>query len=652
VHPDVVCISTTTVWREYDVSELAAALAIAERSFPALFEPGYSETFVEAMVREFLEAGTHDPFRLIVPIAAPTPAVVVALSRLASGPLGTQSTLAVSLALEPEGRLRSFGPEGVATQHIVLAGAPAEARIASGAPYDAVIAPGQSGYAWRLSGLPLGYANVHTCGPTPAAVAETVVRAVRFHREHPPRLGAARVQTGSDVVARAWSGHIDELMRVVVARDGHSVEEIAQELDLGSSVVDRGLIADIFVARWLAWARRAGLLPEGAHWQRQALGYVLTGFGIAFRQPSMDDAAGETWEERAGLLTGCMVVLAASDEECSDRTYADESETERSARIGASIRYLVGAIRGKVNRAPPDVRGAAGLAAIAKVWTELFARCEAVGHPAVVASFRAGAEELYRANLSELSPDNVDALVRRLDHPGSRAEATIAIDLRYVAWAPPPVARRIRELVATDGNLDPEGLEETRRELRLLCYLGPVAPSIGAGLVFRALGAAEPARAITDEMTERIERVTRLIDYRFRILNDLAFLDDAIRGDRDRKENAWTVLVPKRLGGKTREIAVARALGTCQRVAVWLEEEIRPLVAELDPMWPSLANWIRRGVFIGRRVYEVGHYEQLERDVVLRILDEAEQATSRRAMVAEVAVTGRDAGARSLAAVT
>lgn len=112
--------------------------------------------------------------------------------------------------------------------------------------------------------------------------------------------------------------------------------------------------------------------------------------------------------------------------------------------------------------------------------------------------------------------------------------------------------------------------EASWRELRLLCRLSRVAPSIGAGCALLAMAATEPARAIPAGGAAAFLRVTSLMDYYFRLANDLAF-SDATRGDRDGKPNTFTCLLPAGLTGKAREQASAVALGTCRATAAWLE---------------------------------------------------------------------------------
>jgi hypothetical protein len=116
--------------------------------------------------------------------------------------------------------------------------------------------------------------------------------------------------------------------------------------------------------------------------------------------------------------------------------------------------------------------------------------------------------------------------------------------------------------------------------------------------------------------------VATLLDYRFRVANDLANLHAASNGDRDPKENAWTILVPKHLEGSRRELAAARAIATVRRVADRIGGCLERELERLSGLWPSVARWIRRGILVGRRVYEIGHYSSLPASSMRRIADE------------------------------
>ncbi|WP_044966231.1 hypothetical protein [Sorangium cellulosum] len=623
-HPGLACVSTMKLWRNFDARDLDEAIARVEHDLPTAFSPGYSADFITSFLREMLDTDVPSPLRVVVPVAASGPALAGALEDLEVGPLGRQTRLAVSLALEPSRPRRRFGARRGATQHVLLVGPACRSRIDAEAPFTAIIAPSQPDPIVRFVDRPLGYANAHVAAPTPTGVVEGLRRAVRFDASHPPRFGAARAAPAypDDPARRAWTAHIDALQSLLRARPHDSVEKAALELDGGVNGADPGLIADLFVARELDGAMAAGLLSRDAHWARQAVGYALTAFGITFRQPSASDVRGEQWERVARPLARIMLVLASSDEEMSDRVFSERDEEQR-ARLQGAMRYILEAIRGAPERPAPDVRGAASVAAIARAWREFFTCYGAAAHPTVIASVREAAEALYAANLNELSPEVVDEpLLRRFERHRSRRTAA-AIELRYAAAAPAPVARRIRGLLAA-AERDPASGDELR-ELRLLCYLGPIAPGIGAGLALRSMAATEQAHAITDEAAAALARVTQLIDYYFRIANDLAFLDDAISGDRDRKRNAWTVLVPGHLLGRLRERAVVDALGTCRRVAAWIHDELQRELVDLEGRSPHHANWLRRAVAIGKEVYEASHYERLCRDAMLAILGRIEQ---------------------------
>jgi hypothetical protein len=235
------------------------------------------------------------------------------------------------------------------------------------------------------------------------------------------------------------------------------------------------------------------------------------------------------------------------------------------------------------------------------------------------------AQALYRANIEELSRADplFTSLVRR---PSARADG--AVERFCATSAPEPVGRRVLELLPVVLAPGQEN-HESWRELRLLLRLSRVAPSIGAGCALLAMAATEPAHAIPAGGAAAFLRVTPLIDYYFRLANDLSFAD-ATRGDRDSKSNTFTCLIPAGLVGKAREQACVEALRTCRATAARLDEHIGSAVGELSRLWPPGARWLQRGIQVGRRAYEIGHYERLAPDAMAGIVAELEPPAASR----------------------
>jgi hypothetical protein len=665
-HPSAACVATTKLWCEFEPRDLDGAIAAAAERPPPASAPGYDASFVAGLVVELLREDVGSPVRLVLPVAAPRSELLAALERLQRGPLGEQRRLAVEVAPGGAGRPRRFGAEGPARQSILLLSPGRRGAVESEGPYTALLAPGQSSSVWTLADMPLGYATGHGCAPTPRGIVEGLRRALRFHVEHPPLRGAERAppetppqplpkeglgteesreqrgaplpkeglgteesseQRGAgdpwrappqppDPVA-AWPPRLEELARLAAAHPHASAEEIARAVAGRGAGEAPQLVADVFVARELDSAVARGIVPEDAHWKRAALNYGYTGFAIPFRVREPSNPTGTDWEPLARHVTRFMLAVAACDEEITDRVLPGETVADRRARLVACGGYLSKALLGASAGDPPAVHGASVLAAIAADLGGIRARFAETSAPLVLDGFCRAVVDLLRANVNELSPRVVaNPLVR----PAIPARARVEIDRRYAGRAPDCVAAWIRALLAgEEGDVD-----EARRVLRLLCYLVDVAPGIGAGATFRAAALWAPAAAVTDAMARALDRTATLADYRFRLANDLSDLAGAAGRDRDAKENAWTILIPRRSSGKSREVALVRAAIACEEVASRLDRELHAALAALDALWPSMATMVRRGILVGRRFYAMGHYAELSRSDVGAILDELE----------------------------
>jgi hypothetical protein len=629
-HPSAACVATRKLWCEFEPHDLDEAITVMERRPPAAFAPGYDESFVAGFIVELLRARIRAPLRIVLPVAAPEPSLLAALEQLARGPLGEQTRLAVDYASSQKRRPLRFGPKGETCQSILLL-SPGRRGMESEGSYTALLAPGQPSSVWKLPDMPLGYASGHGCAPTPRGLVEGLRAALRFHHEHPPLRGRDRVQPApaNEAALAAWPPHIQDLMCIVGDAPCSPAEDIARALAGREAGADCQLAADVFAARELTSAISRGILSTDAHWKRAALNYCYTGFAIPFRIPEPSNPTGANWEPLARHVTRFMLAVAASDEEITDRVFAGETEEDRRSRLAVSERFLRGVLRGDAADAPPPVHSAARLTAVARHLEEMRAHFKNTSSPLVFDGFCRAMVGLLKANLSETSPTVTDnPFVGRLGSPRTRARARVAIELRYAARAPGCIGDRIHALLVAGH--DHDHLDDATREVRLLCYLIDVAPGIGAGATFRAAALWTPSEAVTPAMAIALDRVATLVDYRFRLANDLSDLHGSAHGDRDVKENAWTILIPKRSRRRERELALVRAVIACEEAASWLDGALGGALRELDELWPSMAAMVRRGIHVGRRVYSMGHYAEVSRLDIGAILDELELAAVTR----------------------
>jgi hypothetical protein len=444
-----------------------------------------------------------------------------------------------------------------------------------GAGCRSVIAPGQDPPFFLLPDwLCAGHADVIACDPTPRGIAIGVREAVRFAAAHPALQGAEREAAG------------------VPLRDAGA--------DPGAGP------ADVFAARMMAWAESAGLLPGGAPAGRAFFNYALTAF-------FMHQGGGPRWEDGAELSARYMMLVAAGDEGVFDRAAAGEDRAARVARLEAAAGFLRDALgaEGVVEAtALPDARL---LAAIAGGFREIAARRRPTCHPAAFAAWRAGLLRLWAASVAEHRPDAGGERLARMFREGGAAAADAASAIvERCATSPACVRARVRAILAQARGGRRLG-EAEEAELRVLGYLAAAGDAMGSGLLFRTAAIACPASGVTDAMLAALDDTAALLDHGFRLANDLSGFLSSPGGDRDDKINTCSMLVPPDALGVARGEAVLRAAGTTRRLAAWIEEETARALARLGEVWPAMATLIRRGVFVGKSVYERGHYTTLGR---------------------------------------
>jgi hypothetical protein len=580
--------ATATLWPDVEPREVDEVIDLCARRAAPRFAGGHGVAAIVDLIDALSKADIGPPVRVTITTSAPPPAVAAALERLYAGPLRGCATIAVEHAWDAASAPERYG-SWKGAQHAL--------RIVGGSPKGgplrvddllSVLAPGQQPRAFTLPDwLPLGHANVHACETTAQAMVEGIRAAQRFSADHPPLFGRDRA------VARAAA---PRALEAAHPRTGAS---------------DRDEIADRFAAKTLDWAASAGILLPGAAWRRAALNYALTAFFIHFRIPTEWDEAGDLWEERADLAAKYMLLVAAGDEGIFDQVLSGETPEQRWARLEVSSRFLQDALRSEGSRASlPRIHGTSLLAAIADQWQKLFEHHRGSCLPAAAASFRAGLESLYAGSLAEHRPGIGSSRLT-----GQRED-------RFAA-APACIAERARALA---GDAARDGLSAAAKELRALLYLAEAGGAIGAGLLFRVAALAAPASSVTSRSIVILDATATLLDYHVRLSNDMSGFLESPRGDRDPKENTCTILVPGSASGVARAAAVVQALATCRRLAAWLNGEVGGHLASVAAAWPSMGVVLQRGVFVGRRVYEVGHYTTVSRAEMSAIFAEADQA--------------------------
>lgn len=601
----------TTLWPDVEPHEVDEVIETCKRRAGPRFADGHALSQIVDLVRGLAHADIDAQLHVTILCAASRADVAAALDTLFAGPLRGCSTIAVEHPGDERGApARRGAAEGA--RHLVRVlcspyrGPTIEGELAS------VLAPGQSQSCFTLPDwLPRGSANVHACADTMEGVLLGIHEALRFADTHPPLLGGDRV---------------------VLPPVAHAISSAQGR----SRASERDEIGSRFAGKALRWAASAGLLLPDPAWRQAAENYALTAFFIHFRVPTEWDRTGASWEERAELTARYMILVAAGDEGIFDRIVDGETEEQRWARLEASCGFLREGLRESARAHPPRVAGAELLVAIASGWRELMRPYRRSCLPAAAESFRAGLDGLYAASVAEHRPSMSTRL--RTKNRDVRASPE-AID-RRVAAIPPLIATRARSLFANALKGDSADLDE----LSVLLHLGEVASAIGAGLLFRTAALSAPAAFVTNESIHVLEEAAALLDYHVRLTNDLSGFLESPEGDRDPKENACTLLVPHTASGSARIAAVIRALATCRSIVDWLGRGVFAAIDRVEATWPSMGALMRRGEFVGRRVYEAGHYTTTSRGRMRAIFDAWERARDTRGSAPKSAV--REGGSR------
>lgn len=599
-HPGVAMVGVTDLGPQMTLDRLETEITELRTCHPALMDTGYSLAFAEDLLAVLMREALNEPFVVVLPVQGSP----------------------IELAELAEARASMFDRHGITIEHVSASDATglrtrthARARVLIASPTtfhamathqeaDAWLVPSRAGArACRLPHASLGDANVHLCGSTPEGVASGLCRAIHFQQAHPQLHGRERTVQHEARAAerRREAEHMKAVLRAIIQAPRDSVEVVANRWT-GSPAEECHLHWDLAAVRELQLAQVRGLLPPNAKWYKAAVGYAYTAVVTAYRASSDVDPPGEAWESLVGFLSPILMSVACTDEDIFER-WEGESEEAQWERCCASEKYLTRRVLDDRYLPVPDIAGWERLLTVASYWETLRADRAPSAHPKVLHGFFQAVADLYAANVREL-----DAKTRRRE-VGQVLRGLARHSTLIGGSLPTWIHTRMSSLSLVGPG--ESGWSQARLELAMWIDLCATRASIAAGIVCRALAMMVPASLMTEEAINQHDRVAAMMDFRFRLANDLASLTDSIEGDRDQKDNAWTILVPLGADGRQREEAIARAVATCQDVLERLDVELDREIAMLAESAPRLACLVSRSVDFGRQAYSGKHYGNL-----------------------------------------
>ncbi len=624
-HPGVVCLATTALYPDFGPERFDDALATARRAFMPALGAGYESAFVARLIPEIEAADLARPVRLVIPVAAPPQEITRMLERMQAEGLADRAAVGVEYSVSPSEEARRYGPPWATRREILLVAPAARAAEERAARPTVFLATGQRGPAFVLPAAPsIRHANVFAAPASPAGVVQALRASLRFAEAHPALLGSERVASvapSGPEEARFPAESVERLLR----SGAPSTSPLGEPGLLPSAGDPRAAMAAAVVTRMLQRAGASGLRPSRRELLPAFVNYQMTAVIMCYRIAREDDPRGERWIEVGMHAASVMSSVALSDEEVFDRPTPELSVAERRQWLESVARYLGTVVHGGVVAEAPPGPARAEVEAIALLWRETRERYGSRAHPTVLAGWCRAMAGLYTSNVDEIDPDVArDPLLVHLRMVGQpRRAAAASIEARHASAAPAPVAARMRRLLEALVS-EPQRVKAVVAELTLWVFLGHTAPSIAAGVLFRHVALLWPSALVTEPMAQALDRVATLIDYRFRLANDLSDLRGAAGLDRDDKPNAWTVLVAENAAGVEAASATIEAIALCREAEALIQRELERELAELDRVWPTLARFVHRGIRVGALVYRSGHFATASWSFMLEVFREIE----------------------------
>lgn len=597
-HGGAVVAGTSTLFPDLHVEELERLWTSAQQCAPCRHAPGITPLLAGQLIAALAEEDTAVPMLVTVPVDA--------------GP-SQVATLAHSCSGRSLSELRPSAPWMVAAGPHQIVLVPVGAGWGDTQSFDAVIAPGQQTSAIQFPAkFHVGQAAVHSAGTSAVEIRDALLSAARFRQKFPRLLGAERSMSDASWLG-GWPARILENLQLLAEDPDTDLTELASRRCEGWLGPERraSLEVELASARFLHCVlndeERCALVPPDEARRRAVVNYVYTAFLATYLMPSASAPDGSEWEKRGALFALAMLAVAAADEQIFDLWLAEDDAQTHFMRIQRAEQTLRHQLTGVSSSDSDDP----AIAAIVATWLHIFHLGASAGHNQLLDDLRCAVLATNRANVQDWLPsprlilDEAEQRVGSVHREGSQ-------DL------PTSVMERLRELEELARHGNPSALSE----LHVLLWLLEQACTVAAGVTFRALALDEPAHEVNDVMRRGLAKVAIIADCCFRLANDLSGYAGTPGGDRDGKENAWTILVPPALAPDKHEDAVIAAVGICRQLLVWLEDAYQQALAELAESWPTMATVVARASYVGREVYGRSHFASLNVNDILHLLHE------------------------------
>lgn len=625
VHSGILNFASETLWPYVGLQEIDEVVDTVRHNVSRFFRMGYDLPETVKLVAMFDAADSSlqtGPAELSIPYACPTPQLVHALERHFS-----EKPPAVSIQIHGMDKPYKLGPD-VGTSYAIhlIHGS----HVDSHKTYDSILAPGQRQNYIRLPDRPpISYANVFQCDATRESIVEAIQRILQFSQHHDALKGAERTPSPRD---------LPEFMPYYQSADllyqhpESSLEELADDLleNVNSEEKEYSLqhynkVADLFAGSIVQWSEKAGIPWPSAPAFRAFINYVFTSFFFAYypNHPDWEDSLRQDWQKRAELLSKYMVLTYAMDDFIFD--IPPEDDTEKDQFLAKSSDLLRRAIR-QEDISSDELEGHPEvLIILLREFRNLARALEQDADPHAFKRWEEGMTDIVECMHGEwLQEVTQNCFPSHLRNDG---EAQEAFRSRYLhEKIPVPVRSKIEDAYQRYQQSDGDDVTKVEADLRLYMYLVDIEKSIGSGNIYKTMACiGSRHETLTEEMLEDLDLLCALINYYFRIANDLAEFSRAA-DDRDDNVSSLHIIADKYRGQTNAEMQCFQDI---YGVMTSLRSDLYTEIERFQKQYAGSVVFTALGIAlqrarIGELFYKGTHYRETRRSQVQEFFTELE----------------------------
>lgn len=614
VHPGIMNCGSVTLWPDVETEETDSAIKNFRKKYQKHFQTGYSLEQITSLVEAIHQKpGVHTPDTVTIPYRA--------------HPSQMKAILKTSFQIElydTDGKIKTgLGQEKKESTVIKLVhgGHLFEYRTQNPSEetqtYTAFIAPGQNIGGLTLPSEPeLGYANVHACPNDPREIAKSIKEAVEFTLNVTQPKGAERTAKLEELpefsryykLKQILNGHaqkpLEEVAKIITGQEGKTL----------SGIEHYNFMADLFVAKMIAWCEEAGIQWPSARAFRAAVNYAFTSFFFAYfpNHPDWKNGLEKGWEKKAELLARYMILTYAMDDFIYDLPLP---ESERAKHINDSTAALVQSIKNPESPVQPQKNKT--LEMLCDEFKKLANELRELASAETFANWQKSMTDIMECMRNEWQ-DSVlnNRLTPKIkDDPGA---LEMFRDKYLNAEVPVPIRKLIETALESYLGEDEEKKQASFHDLKLFAYLVDIEKSIGSGNIYKTLACINSKEQNIDpEVMKELDRICSLINHYFRIANDLAEYSRSPE-DRDEKVSAVQILEEKyRNSGNAEKAGFQHLMG----LMLQLRGDLYASIENFQKKHHD--NGIVGGIGIalqrariGELFYQGTHYREAKRDLV------------------------------------